>query len=94
MIPLRDDNPTRNVPIATIGIIAINVLVFLYELALGDRVSLFIASKGAIPYEIVHNCQSNSLWANYNIPYARSQSHLPYDIILDVYTCWIRPYRW
>ncbi len=55
MIPLKDNNPTRNIPVATIAIIAINVLVFLYELALGDRLNLFIASWGTTPYEIVHN---------------------------------------
>lgn len=29
MIPLRDDNPRRTVPIVTYGLIALNVLAFL-----------------------------------------------------------------
>ncbi len=37
MIPLRDLNPTRRVPIATIALIGINVLVFAYELSLSSR---------------------------------------------------------
>jgi membrane associated rhomboid family serine protease len=34
MIPLRDINPTRRVPIVTIGIILVNALVFAYEFLL------------------------------------------------------------
>src|SRR5215212_689809 len=33
MFPLQDMNPTRRVPIITYGLIAINVLVFLWELS-------------------------------------------------------------
>ena len=44
MIPLQDDNPTRTFPIATILLIAANVLVFLYELALGSQTDQFIQS--------------------------------------------------
>lgn len=34
MLPLKDDIPTRTVPFVTIGLIALNVLVFLYQLSL------------------------------------------------------------
>jgi membrane associated rhomboid family serine protease len=37
MIPLRDLNPTRRVPIITVIFVAINVLVFLYEQTLSER---------------------------------------------------------
>ena len=37
MIPLRDINPTRRVPVMTILLIAINALVFFYELSLSQR---------------------------------------------------------
>ncbi|NWH09651.1 MAG: rhomboid family intramembrane serine protease [Alphaproteobacteria bacterium] len=37
MIPLYDDNPTRSPPIMTIGLIAICVLVFLWQLSLEAR---------------------------------------------------------
>jgi membrane associated rhomboid family serine protease len=38
MISLRDINPTRRVPLITLVLIAVNVLVFLYEqtMSLGD----------------------------------------------------------
>jgi len=54
MLPLRDVNPTRNFPIMTIILIAINVLVFIYELILGPQVEGFVQSWAIIPYEITH----------------------------------------
>ena len=50
MIPFRDENPTRTVPIVTIGIIAANVAVFLYQAILPDvRQQLFVYTHAAIP---------------------------------------------
>ncbi|MBI4874717.1 MAG: rhomboid family intramembrane serine protease [Acidobacteria bacterium] len=50
MIPLRDTQPSYSPPVVTIGLIVVNVLVFLYQVSL-DRFSLnhFIAEFGAIP---------------------------------------------
>jgi membrane associated rhomboid family serine protease len=53
-LPLKDINPTVRTPVVTIALIAINVLVFLYQLTLGQRVGLFIAAYGAVPFEITH----------------------------------------
>lgn len=53
-LPLKDINPTQRTPYVTVALIAINVLVFLYEFSLGERVTSFIASFGAIPYEITN----------------------------------------
>ena len=58
MIPLKDDNPTYTVPFMTVGIIVINILVFLYELSLGglllngQEAQRFIWAMGIIPYEL------------------------------------------
>jgi membrane associated rhomboid family serine protease len=50
MIPLRDDNPSDTVPFVTIAIIAACVLVFLWEIGLGERaLGAAIFSYGAIP---------------------------------------------
>ncbi len=50
MIPLRDDNPASTKPILTLALIAVNVLVFLYQLSLGPREGrLFVFQFGAIP---------------------------------------------
>jgi membrane associated rhomboid family serine protease len=35
VLPLKDDVPTRSVPVVTVAVIAVNVLVYLYEFALG-----------------------------------------------------------
>jgi membrane associated rhomboid family serine protease len=54
MFPLRDDNPTSMAPAITIALIAINTLIFLYQLSLGTRGGqLFVYQFGAIPSVIV-----------------------------------------
>jgi membrane associated rhomboid family serine protease len=51
MIPLHDDNPTRHIPVVTIGLITLNVLVFLYELSLPGKeaINAFFASYALTP---------------------------------------------
>ena len=49
MIPLRDIIPSRTTPVVTITLIAINVLVFLYELSLGRAVDAFTLYWGLVP---------------------------------------------
>jgi len=52
MIPLKDDNPTRSWPLVTVGLIIVNVIVFLYQLSLGRGFGAFMFKMGAIPYEL------------------------------------------
>ncbi len=62
MIPLRDDNPTSSAPVLTISLIAINVMVFLYQLSLDPRGGqLLVYQFGAIPSVVFG---SNSLPSN------------------------------
>jgi len=49
MIPLRDDNPRRTFPIVNYLLIAANVLGFLWELSLGQRLDQQIMSVAFIP---------------------------------------------
>jgi len=49
MIPLRDDNPAQRTPYVTRGLIVLNVLVFFYELSLGDGMAEFIRDWGVVP---------------------------------------------
>jgi membrane associated rhomboid family serine protease len=50
MIPIRDENPTRRVPVVTIALIAINAAVFLYQfIQLPDAQREFVYTFGAIP---------------------------------------------
>jgi rhomboid family protein len=49
MIPLRDVIPSRTTPYVNFTLIALNVLVFVYELSLGDRLGTFIDAFALIP---------------------------------------------
>jgi membrane associated rhomboid family serine protease len=50
MFPLRDDNPTSITPVVTWLLIALNVMVFFYQVSLGPRaLQLFAFQFGAIP---------------------------------------------
>ena len=53
MIPLRDLNPTRTRPFITVGLIAANILVFLYQITLGVRAQNQFVLAYATTYETV-----------------------------------------
>ena len=65
MLPLKDDIPTRTVPVVTIGLIAANILVFLYQasLQLGDdpvaarAAQAFVFEFGLIPCRLTGACE-------------------------------------
>jgi membrane associated rhomboid family serine protease len=55
MIPLKDDNPTRSVPVVTIALVVVNVAIFVWELLLPPTVRDDVILKMAvIPAEITH----------------------------------------
>jgi membrane associated rhomboid family serine protease len=64
LIPLKDNNPTRRFPVLTVAIIAINVIVFIWQLNFPTDQRLSQAGfgsidqssleYGAIPYRITH----------------------------------------
>jgi len=50
MIPLRDVIPSRTTPFVTVGLIAVNVLAFLFEMSLPDDVrQAFVNHYGMVP---------------------------------------------
>jgi membrane associated rhomboid family serine protease len=49
MIPLRDIIPSRTTPGVTIGVIALNAVLFLYQLSIGSRVEAFVLYWGLVP---------------------------------------------
>src|SRR5215813_13584281 len=53
MIPLRDAAPAHSFPAATVLLIALNVLAFLYELSLGRMLDVFIMHYGAVPLRFI-----------------------------------------
>jgi rhomboid family protein len=72
MIPFRDNIPSRSTPIITISLILINVVVFIYELSLGDAIEPFIAQFGVIPSVVVHWPQTDLPLMAIIIPYLTS----------------------
>ncbi|MFQ5607286.1 MAG: rhomboid family intramembrane serine protease [Candidatus Zixiibacteriota bacterium] len=55
-LPLKDDNPTLRKPYVTIGLIALNTIVYLFtDLFQSYQMASFLSFKyGLIPYEITH----------------------------------------
>ena len=55
MIPLKDDNPIQIFPLMTIGIIALNILIYLYQLSLSPEAGQALLDRyGAIPALLMH----------------------------------------
>jgi membrane associated rhomboid family serine protease len=54
MLPLKDSIKSRTLPIVTYIILGLNILVFLYQMTLGEYLNEFISMYGAIPYNIFH----------------------------------------
>jgi len=55
MFPIWDDVPTKKFPLITVILIALNSMVFLYQVSLGERFTEFIHSMGLLPFEITHH---------------------------------------
>ncbi|MFH1686945.1 MAG: rhomboid family intramembrane serine protease [bacterium] len=56
--PFRDDVPTIRRPFFTVGLIAINALIFLFSIMMGERgFHLFTLQYGYIPYEFVTSAE-------------------------------------
>ncbi|MBN1780161.1 rhomboid family intramembrane serine protease [bacterium] len=53
LIPIRDENRKKTVPIVTMTILLANIAVFIYQLMQPDG-QAFVYRFGAIPWEIVH----------------------------------------
>ncbi len=61
IIPLKDETPSRHVPVLVIGILLCNVGVFVYAWLLGDvGFHVFSARYGAIPFEVMHGVDAIS----------------------------------
>ena len=53
-IPLKDENPTSRFPIVTVLFIALNVVVFFFQLVSPEGLQFYVYKMGTIPYEITH----------------------------------------
>jgi len=53
VVPIKDDNPTEITPYVTVGLIAVNVLVFLYESSLPPQaLNIFFHLAAVVPREL------------------------------------------
>ena len=53
MIPYKDDNPTSTFPFVTIGIIVLNIFIFLFEATSQSNMKDVTYAFGAIPHNIL-----------------------------------------
>jgi membrane associated rhomboid family serine protease len=61
LIPLYDDNPNQRFPVATVALIVLNALVFLYEISLssdvtqlsGPAITEFVYAAGFLPARLI-----------------------------------------
>ena len=61
MIPIRDRNPSGTFPYVTIGIITLNIFIFLYELSLGSDLGVFLHQYGVVPAKITYYYRTSDL---------------------------------
>ncbi|MGH2830961.1 MAG: rhomboid family intramembrane serine protease, partial [Actinomycetota bacterium] len=70
MFPLKDANPTLRVPVVTIGLIAANIVAFLFEPLAGSDLeqARFFVCNAAIPAEVMNGEQLERLGHLFNCP--------------------------
>jgi membrane associated rhomboid family serine protease len=55
MIPLKEENPTKNFPVLTLLFLALNIIVFIYGLNLLVHPSVLYEDYALIPYQLTHH---------------------------------------
>ena len=76
MLPLFGRNPTRKVPVVTIGLIAANLAVFIYMLFLSAAGrDIFIYRFSVVPWEVIHAAQLPLGGLQRLFPFARSHCY-------------------
>lgn len=63
MFPLKDNIPSRRIPVINIALILVNAACFLYELQLGPGLDSFIQANGFVPARFMSQLQSGFLVA-------------------------------
>ncbi len=70
-IPLKDENPTSRFPYVTIFFIAINILIFLYQIFSPQGLQYYVYKMGTIPYEITHFKLVSFVFSEFQEPISR-----------------------
>jgi len=82
MIPFRDNIPSRSFPLITVFIIVVNVLVFLYELALGPHLEPFLFRYGVVPAAVF-------AWAESRVPVSAVAVAVPFFTSMFLHGGWL-----
>lgn len=61
MIPLKDKNPRKRFPVITLILIAVNIIVFIYQLSLGSHLEEFYYRFSVIPQRITESIHSGAI---------------------------------
>lgn len=65
MVPLRDENPTSSTPYVTYGLVILNILIFLYEIALPpEQLEQFFRMWAIVPAELTASFSGQSTGLN------------------------------
>jgi membrane associated rhomboid family serine protease len=63
MIPLKDNIPARNFPVINISLIAVNVLIFIYQVQQGEQLEQFVMQWGFVPARFqLHDWYNLAAW--------------------------------
>ncbi len=55
MLPFHDENPTKNFPLFTVGLIALNTFIFFWEVSNPGAQANLIYQYGMIPYDVINH---------------------------------------
>jgi rhomboid family protein len=78
VIPIKDyPGPRRSMPWVTWGLIVVNVVVFLYQVSLGQDAQAFMFAYGVVPAALTHGVPQTSL--------PGAPAHLPFHTPSPVY---------
>src|SRR5437016_3142422 len=83
MIPIKDyAGPRRRMPWVTWGLIAVNVIIFLYQVSLGSDAQAFMFAYSVVPVALAHGIPQTSLpGVPANLPF-----HTPNPVYLTLIT--------
>src|SRR5947209_8250061 len=83
MFPLRDTIPSRYFPVATTGLIVLNVLVFFFELSLPpDQLEEFFRTFGMVPYRYAS-------WHGFPVPTTSPEEYFPFLTMMFLHGGWL-----
>jgi membrane associated rhomboid family serine protease len=92
MLPLRDTIPSGSAPVVTVALIAVNTLVFFYELRLGPILEKFLLLYGFVParYLYVSEAEPWNLPARFGPMFTSMFLHGGWlHLIGNMWTLWI-----